>query len=244
MIHELYQGAVKLEFDEGRHQYRVNGSLVPSVTGILQVLAKPALVPWAAKMCGEYLEANLPVGQPLDEIQKARLIKEMKGAHKRKSEDAADIGTIVHKFAEDYVQGKDPSLPINPQAKSAAESFLDWMSQHHVRVLHSERRIFSRVHFYAGTVDLIAEVDDVLTIADFKTSSGIYPEMFLQLAAYSIAHEEESHNIAERNVVLRFPKDGGTVQAGDGGDLAALMKNQRGFLAALNLFRWTKGVAA
>jgi len=237
----LYNGAVTLSFDEGRHQYRIGERLCPSVTGILEVINKPALIGWAVKCCAEYLEDNLEIGKPVDELVKLRLIKEMKGAHRRKSGDAADIGSIVHRFAEEYVQGKDPSLPINPQARQAAESFLDWMSQHHVRVLSSEQRIFSRRYWYAGTMDLEAEVDGALTRADFKTSNAIYPEMFLQLAGYDIARREESGIAADKRTIIRFPKEGGPCQVQDAIKPA---EDDAGFLAAHALFRWQRGVAA
>lgn len=254
--HILYGGDVKLLFDEARHQYRIGDKLCPSVTGILDIINKPALMGWAVKMCAEYLEDNLEIGKPIDELIKMRLIKEMKSAHRRKSGDAADIGSIVHQFAEDYVQGKDPALPVNKEARQAAESFLDWMSQHHVKILASERRIFSRKHYYAGTMDLEAEVDGALTRADFKTSNGIYPEMFLQLAGYDLARAEEVWACAkipasqlyrtdiyraERRTIIRFPKEGGSCQVQDAIKPA---EDDAGFLAALALFRWQKGVAA
>jgi len=48
--HELYGGRIILEYDDDKHSYTVNGNYVPSVTGILNVIAKPALIPWALNM--------------------------------------------------------------------------------------------------------------------------------------------------------------------------------------------------
>jgi hypothetical protein len=240
MIHKLYDGAVELSFDAGKHQYRIGGELCPSVTGILDIIAKPALLPWGLKMAGEYLDANLKPGVPIDEIQKAQLIKDMKQAHRKKSGDAADIGTLVHSFCEQSLTGQKPHLPVNPAARLSCESFLDWVSQHHGKVLHAERKIFSRAHYYAGTVDLVAEIDGALTVADIKTSNAIYPEYFLQLAGYDIALAEELGRSAERRKIVRFPKEGGPCSVQDAINPDA---DDAGFLAALALFRWQRGVS-
>ena len=41
-----------------------------------------------------------------------------------------------------------------------------------------------------------------ITIIDFKTSKAIYPEMFLQAAAYAIAREEEMKKRFNGGVIL------------------------------------------
>lgn len=236
MEYVLFDGKIVLSFDEEKHVYRVDGRVLPGVTTICGVLSKPALVPWAAKMCAEYLDANLKPGQALDEVQKATLIKAMKGSWKQKKEEAADIGTIAHKFAEDYLQGREPAKPVNELARAAVDAFLEWMAAHHVKIISSERRILSLNHWYAGTVDLIAEVDGETWVADFKTSSGIWPEYGLQLAGYRIALREEMGQSLKR-LVLWFPKDGKPFEAraleNDDAD-------ERGFLAALELHNWRK----
>ena len=37
-----------LDFNEGKHIYKVEGEYAPSVTTILNSINKPALIPWAA----------------------------------------------------------------------------------------------------------------------------------------------------------------------------------------------------
>jgi hypothetical protein len=210
----LYDGQIELEFDERKHVYRVNGKTVPGVTGILGVINKPALVPWAVKMCGEYLAKSLKPGTTLDEVEIARLVNDMKRRYRDVTAEAADIGTHVHRWAEQHAKGENPPWPVNPQVRSGVEAYCAWLEAHHVEPVFVEKRIYSRLHDYAGTVDLVAKIDGRLCIADFKTSSALYDEMRLQLAAYQEALQNEfpHMNFAAR-YVLRFPKDGGQFEA-------------------------------
>lgn len=244
-ITTLYGGEVLLDFDEAKHVYRVDGQVVPGVTSILGIKAKPALVGWAVKVCGEYLEKHLPVGRALDEIEKKRLIQEMKREHRSRTSDAADIGTIVHKFAEDVGRGMKPEMPVNKEAQSACESFIDWWWGHQVKVLDIERKIYSRKFRYAGTVDLVAEIDGALTIVDYKSGKAIYRDYFLQMGAYSYAYTEETGREADRLMVVRLPKaveDG--FEARDNEYFSLSVKRcELGFLSALNLYKFDKEAA-
>lgn len=241
---KLYGGEVTLTFDEAAHSYMANGTLCPSVTQILKVIDKPALPRWAAKEAMAYVEANLKPGQALDEIQIANLCREGKAAPWKKASDAADIGSIVHRFAEQWALASLPgvprqtvALPVNPLARQAAEAFLQWWENNHIEVIAAERKVYSLNENFAGTVDLIARVNGKLTIADFKTSTGIWPEYRLQLAAYLEAYGEESE-YAEQRLCLRFGKDGAFESAlYDSG-----RSDWRGFLAALALYRWQESI--
>ena len=191
MTHQLYGGEVTLDFDTGKHAYKWKGAAVPSVTQILGVIAKPALVPWAAKCAGDHIRANLKPGVALDEIQIGELADAAKNAHRAQASQAAAIGGQVHDWAERHSKGERPPMPIHPQIRSGVEAFLAWFAAHHVEVQHAERKIFSRTHLYAGTVDLIAKINGVPAVLDYKTSTGLWDEYRLQVAAYSQALIEE-----------------------------------------------------
>jgi len=98
---------------------------------------------------------------------------------------------------------------------SSVNAFLTWEHSHEIEYLEVELSIGDLVNGYAGTMDFLAWVDRELTLGDFKTSKGVYPEFWLQLAAYA-------HAVIERMVgglpverkklkrlVLQIPKDGG-----------------------------------
>jgi CRISPR/Cas system-associated exonuclease Cas4 (RecB family) len=71
------------------------------------------------------------------------------------------------------------------------ESFLKWWETMGIEPVTPEIKLCSPTLQLAGTADLLCRVDGKLTIMDWKTGKGIYPEMFLQLAAYALMYEEE-----------------------------------------------------
>lgn len=234
----LYNGAVTLAFNEKKHSYTVDGELVPSVTTICNVIAKPALVPWAVKMTAEYAERAVQDYfdhyQQIDEIGLKRIMRDAKRAHRDFTDDAANIGKIVHNWAEDYAKGKNPPLPTNVQARAGVDAFLDWLSSHEVQWIANEAKVYSRKHKYAGTLDADAMVGGERCIVDFKTSNGIWPEMHLQTAAYQAAREEELGIKYAKRWIVRFPKDGSAFEAKP---LTDFKGDFAGFLGALKLYR-------
>ncbi len=140
-------------------------------------------------------------------------------------QDSAEVGTAVHKYAEAVMRvrlGQNVRVPVLPQQEiaggeavasrhqNAADSFHAWLDAHSVRPASAETRLISRRYGYAGTTDLLAYVDDIFTVIDFKTSKGIYIEYPLQLSAYGQAAVEMG--LAQPPVaaaVVRFPKEPG-----------------------------------
>jgi len=105
-----------------------------------------------------------------------------------------------------------------------------------VRPIRVEDRVWSRRYGYAGTTDLLAEVDGVLTLVDFKTSKAIYAESTLQVAAYVMALEEMGHERATRGMIVRIPKTAdSTFEVLEVPDLDAAFDV---FLHVVSLFSW------
>lgn len=234
---ELYDGAVSLNFDEAKHAYRVNGKWIPSVTTALGTIAKPALVPWAAKMAAELVANELKPGVALDEVAIRELAERAKNAHRDRARQAAGIGTDVHTWAERFARGENPPMPINPQIRSGVDAFISWTKQHDFRPVYLERKVFSRRHEYAGTVDAVAYIDGVAAVADWKTSSGIWDEYRLQLAAYQQALSEEG--VIDEDTdrwIVRFDKESGEFEAVKL-PRDTYERDARGFRAALALYR-------
>lgn len=186
-----YNGTVKLQFDPQKHYYLINGDLAYGVTNVLQILAKPALIWWAAKCAGEHVEKTLQAGVALDELEIKQLAKDAIWAHRNKKDSAADLGSMVHEWIEQYVKGNEPSAPVNKQMLKATRAFVKWYEATDTELVSSEQRLCSPTLMLAGTVDFVGKVDGKLTIVDWKTGSGIYPEMFLQMGAYVLMYEEE-----------------------------------------------------
>lgn len=101
-----YNNSVILEFDPQKHAYLLNGEKVNGVTTVLQRLSKPALVYWAAKKAAEHMESTLIPGQALDEMQIKQLAKDSIWAHRNAKDGAADMGTWIHSYLEQFIQAE------------------------------------------------------------------------------------------------------------------------------------------
>ena len=146
---------------------------VPSVTTVINDLGwnKEALTRWTRNMVEQ--------GQDPDKVR----------------DHAAAVGTLAHALIDGYFTGVpvDTSLYTPAAQEEAASCFLafrNWESGHRIEVLGSEVPVISEEHQYGGTVDLIASIDGIRSILDWKTGRGVYPEHEIQLAAYGQAWNE------------------------------------------------------
>lgn len=205
----------ELAIDEEAHAYTWGGQFVPGVTSILKVIDKPALMPWAIGVTRDYWLEQVSAGR----TDFKAIHKESWSANKKISKGAADIGKNVHAYAEAFFKKQDLPTLLTDEAKRGVEAFHKWLDAHKVVVKASERLVFSREHYYAGTCDFVAEIDGVLSVGDIKTSSGIYPEMRMQTAAYQHAlQEEKSAELGkpfkfEVRWIVRFDKKTGEFEA-------------------------------
>ena len=230
---KLYNDEIELIFDEAKHLYTVNGEPVTGVTGALQTIAKPALLYWAVNMAIQYLEKKWIPGVGYDEIQIQKTLAEAKKAHRVFKKEAGDIGTLIHQWIEKWIKGEEPATPVNEVMKKATDSFLEWVDEFKIEFLHSERKVYSKKYGYAGTCDFVAKVHNETIVGDIKTSSGIYPEMHFQTAAYQQALQEEFPDMKfEANVIIRCGKDG-TFEISETEDFD---KNIKAFLGALAIY--------
>jgi hypothetical protein len=236
----------------GRQPYLIDGVEVPSVTTVLKSINKPALVNWASygsrdatrRIAREAYETMHPEGRCLglsgaSFIAAVEKIQGKRPAHYQVSDEAVDIGTLVHARIEAELRrelGQDVALPEIPEdevvngkkrphpARVSYEAYLKWRIEKAVRPVGLEMRLYSRRLQYAGTTDFLGYVADVLSIADWKTSKAVYDEYRIQVAAYREAYNEmvgasyavPGAEAASGALVLRFPKTAGdTFEAHD-----------------------------
>jgi hypothetical protein len=110
----------------------------------------------------------------------------VKRAHQRIKDNAADLGSEVHKFVEAMNLGKStPAWPLPVKARMT--HFASFMDDFSPRVEAAETKVYSRTHGYAGTADLFAEIDGQMAVLDVKTGKSVWPEAALQIAAYARA---------------------------------------------------------
>jgi len=211
--YNLYDDTVFLTMDRN-HVYRaaLDGAKklhVPNVTTILGMKDKSrAMMYWQQTCIKEEFEKQFPVGQTfkMDEIQRNRAIDTIASAADNISRQAREIGSLTHNYIELRLAGGDAHLPSHEEARNACQAFNNWLGDHDVQVMFTERMCFSKRHWYCGTTDLVATIDGKLTSLDFKTSKAIYPETFLQVSAYTEALEEELGIEIEQRASLRCDK--------------------------------------
>lgn len=116
----------------------------------------------------------------------------------RITEEAASVGTRMHKYLEDYVEtgiwpepGSNPyAAQANKMAKEIKHNALDDVDE----IWGSEVKLYVP-NIYAGTTDLVGQYKGNACIMDFKQSNKpkkpewVY-DYYLQLTAYALAHNE------------------------------------------------------
>jgi hypothetical protein len=181
----------------------VEGKVVPSVTTIIGGNLgwnKGALIGWSRKMALQGIDPN------------------------KERDEAADIGTLAHALMEEHITLTAPHLepvlvdkdlysPVNlAKAEVAFLAFLSWVEQYNVDLtdprVQSEVRLVSEWLQYGGTLDLIAPVDDILSLVDFKSTNALYAEHRIQLAAYEWLYEETYGEMIPTHL-LQVSKDEG-----------------------------------
>jgi len=110
-----------------------------------------------------------------------------------------------------------PAMPDDPRVLNGVNAFLAWVDNDEKKFVESEKVVYSRKHKFVGILDCIftlkSERHKIPHLGDFKTSSGIYPEMIIQTAAYQAADEEESGREYGDKWIIRFGKDDGLFEA-------------------------------
>ena len=228
---ELYGGSIQLEFDSGRHTYRVinNGRRykVPSVTSICGIISKPALIPWAVNATIDVVRAAIGPGAEYSETYLEEVFRAAKQASGGIKKDAASRGTDVHRAIEAGLVGGTREGEICPQA----DAVIEWLRCTGSTVVETERRIYSRRYRYSGTLDAIVEIDGRLVLLDWKTG-GRYADHLMQTAAYQYAFEEETGQLIDRRILVSL-KDGLKPHPFP---RSTYRRHLAGFLGALRLF--------
>lgn len=233
----LYNGDVTILYDSRLHRYfwEEQDEVITSVTTAQRIIDKPALVQWSANMAVAYISEQILPGKSYDEVELASIWNTAKFAHKERKQEAADLGTMLHKWIEDYINLEYPGIPVNPKLKRSVIRFLKWVKKHDVEFILAEQIVFSKKYKYAGTTDFICKIDGKLYIGDLKTSKGIYDTMLTQTAAYRAAREEEFPDEKyEGQLILRIGSDGTFETAYVRSDKAYKMLF-KAFIRALNL---------
>lgn len=207
----LYGGAVEVVRKETAtgHSYYVNGKRTVGVTTVLGTINKPFLLPWAVNQTIGYVMKNLETLKSGSEADVNAILYGAKGHADAQRDEAADIGTQIHKWVEDYItSGHAPEMPHDERVIRGVMNFMEWVEHAKVQEwVASEKVVYSKKHNYVGTVDIIAKIGGKLYLIDLKTSNALYPEVRLQTAAYQHADTEEAGTDYAGRWALRIAKE-------------------------------------
>ncbi len=165
-----------------------DGTSVPGVTTIINLLHKPALVRWAYNLGRD--------GKDMD----------------AERDTAMDGGTYAHGLIESVLTGSTVEPPADERVREAGETALaHWQQWHDLADLEHvdvERQLVSEELRCGGCPDLVTRDGyGDLWIVDWKTQRGVktkpYETHRIQLAAYGLLYEEVTgERIAGGVVVL------------------------------------------
>lgn len=155
---------------KGRVYVDDEGNKYPSITTVLSILNKEAILAWRKRVGEE--EAN------------------------KISTRAAVRGTKVHDMIERYVLNEDPGEPdlISVSNFKEVKPIID---ENLSKVYATEKRMFSKHLGVAGTVDCVGVWNGKDSIIDWKTSAKWKKKewisnYFMQCSAYAIMWEERT----------------------------------------------------
>lgn len=221
----LYAGEVVIDFYPDSHRYKLQGekTYLLGVTTCTNVIDKSRfLIPWAVGLVGTFLRQyfeNTKSNQFTSE-ELAPVIEEALIQHTVKKEEAANVGTLVHNWAETFGNAKLHGTPMpiitddmDEKVVAGINAFLGWYTSHTVKFEDTERLLFSRQHKYAGLTDAIANINGKRILIDYKTGKGIYSEFYYQLSAYWFAYEEETGEKLDGALILHFNKETGEFES-------------------------------
>lgn len=209
-------------FDAEKHRHYINGVMVPGVTTISGTIddgKSGALQGWAAKLTAQYIVSNLRMVDGAAWVGDLQLTPETAGgifsAAKKNYKDvrdtAADLGTRVHDLCEKYWAQPDIQ-PAQEDERPAFEAFKRWVAAYSVKMVETERHVYSLEENYAGILDLVALVNGEKYIVDIKTSSRISPGFMVQVGGYAYAREEMTKEDLSHAGILRLDKEGGVYE--------------------------------
>lgn len=168
-----YSDMVDSTDGNGRIYITPDGKSYPSITTVLGVRGKDAILEWRAR-----------VG---------------KAEADRISRHAAARGTALHKVAEDYLNNEENYFTTltMPHVRSLFNSVKPVIDEYVGKIILQEQPLYSHHLGIAGRVDLVAEFNGKLSIIDFKTSRRRkkredIKNYFAQATAYSIMFEERT----------------------------------------------------
>lgn len=224
---KIQNAFLDLEFEEGRHLYKVKNKLLTSTTAMIK------------QHTPEFNEKEV-AGNVARKLQVKT--NEVLLEWKNKREKAAYQGTKVHLFAENYIVDNE-LVPTCRQEEAVKKFIHENILSGKYTVLITELKMYSEKYGYAGTSDLLLwdnELEEIV-IADYKTNYDLdkqygyllepfsytpntpYCKYQIQLSYYQILLEEIQLYAKQR--VIIWLKTDGTYELRNCNDFTTILKD-------------------
>lgn len=224
---KIQDAFLDLEFEEGRHLYKVKNKLLTSTTAMIK------------QHTPEFNEKEV-AGNVARKLQVKT--NEVLLEWKNKREKAAYQGTKVHLFAENYIVDNE-LVPTCRQEEAVKKFIHENILSGKYTVLITELKMYSEKYGYAGTSDLLLwdnELEEIV-IADYKTNYDLdkqygyllepfsytpntpYCKYQIQLSYYQILLEEIQLYAKQR--VIIWLKTDGTYELRNCNDFTTILKD-------------------
>lgn len=176
---------------------------LPSVTTVLKAESKPAIAQWVADQTSAYAIANAHELLRMSDTKGFKMLRffwnrEPKDAfdgdldinhyHAGVLSDAGEMGDAVHEWIEADLFGH-PFPDVSNRNQSFWECVAQWnafKAEHTIVPHRTEVTVWNDREDglgYAGTFDILCEIDGEMYLIDIKTSRGLYSSTWMQLAA-------------------------------------------------------------
>lgn len=219
MLKKSWDIEVPVEFLVDSDSYIIEGKKYFRVTRVKSAINQPGLNYWRAKVGS--IKAN--------QIMKAR----------------GTFGTNFHKLIEILLMGKDiDASNYGEEMQESLKLFNEAKDKYNIRAEALEQKLWDDDLGIAGTTDFIGHADldklgkNAHVIFDWKTSTSIYPDFFIQLAAYVFTFEKMTGIKLDGAVVLQIRDGKMRIEEKSYDELA---KFYQVFKCALCIFRYQKG---
>ena len=178
--------------EDGYRKYSLGEEKLPSVTTILSATKseeeKAAIKNWQERV--GFKEAN------------------------RIKSEASSRGTSMHSYIEDYLRGRinESFFESNEQYKNMAKEIIEKGVNDKLDEIYGMEETIYYPEQYAGTADLIGIYQGKDVIIDFKQSNkpkktDYIQDYFLQLGAYTLAHDVVHGTKMKAGIILLCTKD-------------------------------------
>ena len=182
----------KRSIEDGYRKYSLGEEKLPSVTTILSATKseeeKAALANWKERV--GFKEAN------------------------RIKTEASSRGSSMHSYIENYLRGRinESFFESNEQYKNMAKEIIEKGIDNKLDEIYGIEETLYYPEQYAGTADLIGVYQGNDVVIDFKQSNkpkktDYIQDYFLQLGAYTLAHDVVHGTKMKAGIILLCTKD-------------------------------------